>query len=101
MEIRPLSEAARLEGIRERVIEPTPVKGSESPFQSLVKNVVASANDLQVDADRALEDFVRGEEQDIHRVMLAINKAELSFKFMMEVRNKMVEAYQEINRISV
>ena len=44
---------------------------------------------------------VRGESDDLHTAMVAIEEASVSFKLMLEVRNKMLEAYQEINRMNI
>ncbi len=96
-----------IESVR-RAVEAGPLKtdGLSKPqkaegFGDLLKKVATSTNEFQLKADQTVVDFVDGKEQDIHNVMLGINKAELSFRFMMEVRNKMIEAYQEINRMSV
>ncbi len=42
-----------------------------------------------------------GETQDLHTTMIAVQKADLSFQMMMQVRNKIVQAYQEIMRMQV
>ena len=101
MDVKPISQSPlSLPGL-EKAISTGSETDRSSPFQDLMKQVVTTSNDLQIQADQAMDSFVAGEEQDIHQVMMAINKAELSFRFMMEVRNKMIEAYQEINRMSV
>ena len=53
------------------------------------------------EAGRAAEDFVSTGEGDLHKVQLDLAKADISFRFLVEVRNKLTEAYQEISRTSV
>ena len=49
----------------------------------------------------AIQDFVTGDTRNIHETMLAVGKADLAFRLTMQVRNKMVEAYQEVMRLQV
>ena len=53
------------------------------------------------EADKAVEQLLSGEKQDVHEVMLSMAKADVSFRMMIEVRNKLVEAYQEVMRMQV
>ena len=53
------------------------------------------------DADREVEKLAKMETQDIHNTMIAIEKADLSFQLMMQVRNKIISAYEEIMRMQV
>lgn len=52
-------------------------------------------------ADRALQEFAVGETRSIHHVMLSLEKARLSFQLAVQVRNKVLEAYQEVMRMQV
>ena len=45
--------------------------------------------------------FIKGEDVSMHDVMIAMNEAQMSMQMLLEVRNKVVEAYQEINRLSL
>ena len=58
-------------------------------------------NHLQHEADGAIRELASGGTATLHDTMLAIEKAELSFRLMMQVRNKIVEAYQEVLRMQV
>ena len=64
-------------------------------------NYVSEVNDLQVKAGESIENFATGKVENVHEVMIAMSKAEVSFKFMMETRNKLVDAYKEIMRMQV
>lgn len=70
-------------------------------FKSLLIDAISSVNDDQLNADAMDLAFIKGETDDVHGVMIAAQKAELSLSFAVEVRNKVVEAYKEIMRIQV
>lgn len=66
-------------------------------FQELVTKV----NDLQLQSDVATQQLVTGENRNLHEAMISMEKASISFQFMSQVRNKALEAYQEIMRMQV
>jgi len=74
-----------------------PVEGKS--FQETLKESLEKVNELQKEADEAVKKLATGEGGNIHETMLAIEKADISFRMMMQVRNKIVEAYQEIMRM--
>ena len=76
-------------------------KGKKSDFLSILKDSMNEVNQLQKEADAAAKVLASGEKIDIHNTMIAIQKADVSFRLMMEVRNKIVEAYHEIIRMQV
>ena len=69
-------------------------------FEALEKSM-SEVNSDQLQADVAIKDLVAGKTKNIHETMLQIQKAELSLKAMMQVRNKILEAYKEIIRMQV
>jgi flagellar hook-basal body complex protein FliE len=99
-------EPVGMRGI-EAVPEPfgvTPLRGisKQGPgFGDLLKNAVESVNAMQHEAGRLEEAVANGEHVNIHQAVIAGEKAGLSFNLLMQVRNKMVEAYQEIMRMQV
>lgn len=70
-------------------------------FGDLLKDALKDVNNAQLNADEAIKKVLNGETQDIHETMIALQKADVSLKLMMEVRNKLLEAYQEIMRTQV
>lgn len=70
-------------------------------FGESLSDVVAEVNRVQTEASAAVESLAAGDGANLHEVMLAVNKAELSFTFLMEARNKLVQAYQEVMRMPV
>ncbi|MCD8139066.1 MAG: flagellar hook-basal body complex protein FliE [Planctomycetaceae bacterium] len=95
----------RLDGIG-RVGEPArgpqradPATGDD--FKQFLLENLNKVNTMQQDAGKAVTDMVMGKEQDITKVMTAMEKASVAFDTLMAVRNKLVESYQEILRMRV
>lgn len=70
-------------------------------FKETVNNFINDVNDLQLKAGESIENFASGDVENVHEVMIAMSKAEVSFKFMMETRNKLVDAYKEIMKMPI
>ena len=73
---------------------------SEGFGQQLGK-LLGDAHTQQLKADDAVKGFLTGDGQDIHQVMFAMEQARFSLMAVMEVRNKLVEAYQEVSRMPI
>lgn len=70
-------------------------------FSRLLKNSIEDLNEAQVKGEAAMTDIATGEVKDLHQAAIAITKAESSMKFMLEVRNKAINAYKEITRTQI
>jgi len=70
-------------------------------FADFLKGSVEKVNTMQKEADQAVQDLLVGKDQNIHQVMIAVEKANLSLNMMMQVRNKLINAYEEIMRTQV
>lgn len=71
-------------------------------FSDTLKTAIDKVNDVQQTAGQLSKDFVSGEsETDLHEVMVSLQKANVSFQSMVQVRNKLVTAYQEIMNMQV
>ena len=68
-------------------------------FGSTLKNAINQVNDLSVTSDQQVTELLQGDRQDIHNVMIAVEKADIAFQLMMQVRNKIVNAYQEVSKL--
>jgi flagellar hook-basal body complex protein FliE len=68
-------------------------------FAKVLDHFLGDANAQQVQADQAVQRMMDGDMDNIHEVMLKVSQADLSFRMMLEMRNKMLEAYQEISRM--
>ncbi len=89
----PLSEVSGLK----KPVSATP----ENTFGEMLKNSIGTVNQLQQNADQAIENLTTGKETDIHRTMIEMEKADVSFQLVMQVRNKLISTYEEIMRMQV
>lgn len=67
-----------------------------SGFGKILKNNLNKVNDLQLESDVLTQKLATGEVENVHGVMIAAQKAEISLNFMMEIRSKAIRAYQEL-----
>jgi len=72
-----------------------------SAFKDLLVDSIQEVNKMQQDADRAVEAMATGKDVKPAEVLTAVQKADLAFRMMMQIRNKMVEAYQEVQNIRI
>lgn len=75
--------------------------GSGIDFSQKLKEALNGVNELQVDGEKAMSDIASGSVKDLHQAAIAIGKAEISMKLMLEVRNKALSAYKEITRMQM
>lgn len=93
----PLAPLAPLPAFPSTETAPTSASGFARLLQGMIdQNAQASAS-----ADAAVSDLAAGRAQDLHTVSLAVSKADLSFRVILELRNRLTEAYQEIQRMQV
>jgi flagellar hook-basal body complex protein FliE len=71
----------------------------ESSFETVLKNAVSGVEQLHTSAQEQVTQLAQGDRQDIHSVMIAVEKADVAFQLMMQVRNKIVNAYQEVSKM--
>ena len=75
--------------------------GSAAGSGNFFEELVSKVGDLQSQADNKIKNMVTGESRELHEVMLAVEKANISFQFLTQVRNKALDAYQEIMKMPV
>ena len=97
------STIKHIEGIQEPFgsspVKATPKGGQE--FGDVLKHAVENVNSMLHEAGRLEDAVARGESVNIHQAVIAGEKAGLSFRLLMQVRNKMIDAYQEVMRMQV
>ena len=76
-------------------------EAGEGSFAGMVDKALKYLNDIQVKADNLTSELLTGEIEDIHQVTIAMQEARLAMQLAVEVRNKAVEAYQEISRMQI
>jgi len=77
------------------------VREDDGSFGEILKDKIGEINKLKLDADAAIAKVELSDSGSIHEAMIAMQKASISFKAMMAVRNKMLEAYREVMRMQV
>lgn len=73
---------------------------ADGSFTGILKHAINEVNHAQIEADNAIQELAYGE-KDIHQTMIAMEKAEVSFQLMMQARNKIISAYEEIMRMQI
>ena len=77
-----------------------PVQPKDGPnFQDMLGGFLKDVNEMQLKADESIQKMVSGEVKDVHQVMLAVGEAKVAFNLLLEIRNKTMEAYQEVLRM--
>jgi len=79
---------------------PAPSPGGQA-FHAAFTDAVAKVESFQQNAQASIERFLTGEGEELHQVALATQQAELSFDLFLQVRNKVVAAYEEVMRMQV
>jgi flagellar hook-basal body complex protein FliE len=77
------------------------VQSSETSFAGLLGELVQGVNAKQGIATQALQDLQSGQSVSLHQTMIAAEEANISFQLMVEVRNRLLESYQELMRLQV
>ena len=75
--------------------------GEAKSFGDYMKQLVQDSNESQLSADKKMEEVAVGRSQDLHGAVLAMEKADINFKLLTQVRNKVIDAYREIMRMQV
>ncbi|HKI31557.1 MAG TPA: flagellar hook-basal body complex protein FliE [Gemmataceae bacterium] len=83
------------------VCRQAPGAAPDGPFARAIDKYLREAHAKQEAADQAIMDLATGKTENIHEVMLAVTKADLTFRTVLQVRNRLTEAYQDITRMAV
>ena len=73
----------------------------QQKFSNTLKEAIAKVNDQQIQSDTMTDKLINGGDVELHEVMIASQKASVTLNTTIEIRNKVIEAYQEIMRMSV
>jgi len=76
-------------------------KGAPGGFGTILEGMITNVHKLETQANQAIAKVQTEDSGSIHEVMIAMEKADISFRTMMQVRNKLLEAYQEVMRLQV
>ncbi|MBM3813883.1 MAG: flagellar hook-basal body complex protein FliE [Acidimicrobiia bacterium] len=70
-------------------------------FASMLNEAIHRVENFRVDSEQKIDRFLSGEDEEVHKVVMAAQQAELSFELFLQAKNKVVQAYQEIMRMQV
>jgi flagellar hook-basal body complex protein FliE len=78
-----------------------PAEAAKPDFAATLKGVLAEVNELQLHSDEMLARFAAGEVQNLHDVVIAQQEAAIAFRLVQEVRDKLIQGYQDLMRMQV
>lgn len=70
-------------------------------FSDMLSRAISSVDETMKDSDQKVENFVAGKTDNVHDVMISMQRAQLSFQLMVEVRNKAIDAYKELSAMQI
>ena len=95
------TEANKIQNMSDIKI-PTNISGEgDSSFKNIISSEIEKLNNQQIKADQLTQGFISGQVEDLHTVLIATEEARLSLELAVQVRNKVVEAYKEINNMQL
>lgn len=74
---------------------------TSTSFSEILVDAITKVNDSEVSANNKIEALIKGDDVSMHEVMLAMQESQLSLQALIEVRNNIVEAYQEISKLQL
>lgn len=77
------------------------VSKAEQSFADVMRNSMAEANKAQLQGDSAIQELQSGNAEHLHEVMLSVEKADISLRMLVQMRNKAMSAYEEIMRMQL
>ena len=75
--------------------------GAQQPFKNMLLEALNQVNNMQQEADQAVQQLVTGGDVNPAEVLTSLQKADMSFRLMLQIRNKLVSAWQEVNNIRI
>jgi flagellar hook-basal body complex protein FliE len=96
--IAAIGNIVRVDGLELPAAPPAP-RSAASAFGEALTEAIRNVDELQRDSEAAQASFARGEPVDLHDVLIRVAEADLAFRTLMEVRNKLVDAYREVMRM--
>ena len=99
--IGPVQSPSPVEPISPKPGSPAGEAGGKVSFKEILKKSIQEVSKLQHEADEAIQELATGKREDYAQVITAVQKADIAFRTLMQVRNKLIDAYQEFNRMRV
>jgi flagellar hook-basal body complex protein FliE len=97
MLINGVSNSLPLQRVQPKISSPENQKG----FDDILTGAIGEVNKLHHEADQAVEALAAGRSADVHNTMIALQKADVSFQLLMQIRNKVLSAYETVMRMQI
>ncbi|MEX2601691.1 MAG: flagellar hook-basal body complex protein FliE [Balneolaceae bacterium] len=101
IELRSLQRPVDFESLSGRREVATPQREGGESFSELVSRAVNGVDETMKESEQTTQDFVAGKTENVHDVMISMQRAQMSFQMMVEVRNKVIDTYHEISRMQI
>jgi len=98
--ISPINPAS-IQSINPSAVSAAGPSAAPGTFQSMLSNAVGNVENFRQQSDQTINNFLAGGNQELHQVALAAQQSELAFEMFLQVRSKVISAYQEIMRMSL
>jgi flagellar hook-basal body complex protein FliE len=82
-------------------LQPANQAAGAQPFKNVLIEALNQVNTMQSQANAAVEQLITGGDVNPAEVLTSLQKADMSFRMMLQIRNKLVQAYQELNNIRI
>jgi flagellar hook-basal body complex protein FliE len=79
----------------------SPAQAADSPFKDVLSSAMKEVEGARSNANQSIQNFLSGEGDDLHSTILASQRADLEFQMFLQVRNKVVSAYQEVMKMQM
>jgi flagellar hook-basal body complex protein FliE len=83
------------------LVQPQQAATGAQPFKNILLEAIDQVNSMQSEANQAVEQLITGGDVNPAEVLTTLQKADISFRMMLQIRNKLVQAYQEVNNIRI
>lgn len=101
IELRSLQRPVDMESLPGRREISTPQSEEGESFSELVSQAVNGVDATMKESEQSVQNFVSGKSENVHDVMISMQRAQMSFQMMVEVRNKVIDTYHEISRMQI
>lgn len=81
--------------------EPHSVAQTEQNFSDFIKSTISQVSQSQTESDLSIQKLHSGEAQNLHDVMISVEQADISLRMLVQIRNKAIQAYEEIMRMQI
>lgn len=88
-------------GLSPAIVQSPIGAGRPGAFQNVLESAIGRVEELRTTAGQSVERFLAGENEELHGTVLATQRAELAFELFLQLRNKVVQAYQEVMRMQM